>query len=40
MEKNINIKSSKLICLTVRFRNIEEEEANRITEVLWTKIKI
>ena len=41
MDLNIikNIKSSMLTCFKIRYHNIEEDEAKRITEVLWTKIK-
>ena len=37
-EQNIIAKQSKLIGLTIRFRNIDEDEANRLMKELWTKI--
>ena len=37
-DQNINAKQSELICLTIRFHNIEEDEANRLMKELWTKI--
>ena len=38
MDGNINIESSKLISLIIRLHNIEEDEANRTMEKLWTQI--
>ena len=37
-DQNINAKQSELICLIIRFHNIEEDEANRLMKELWTKI--
>ena len=37
-DQNINTKQSKLICLIIRFHNIDEDEANRLMKELWTKI--
>ena len=37
-DHNINVKQSKLICLTIRLHNIEEDEVNRLMKELWTKI--
>ena len=39
-DKNINSKQSKLICLKIRFHNIDRDEANRLMKKLWTKIEI
>ena len=37
-DQNIDAKQSKLICLKIRFHNIDEDEANRLMKELWTKI--
>ena len=37
-DQNINAKQSELICLKIRFHNIDEDEANRLMKELWTKI--
>ena len=37
-EQNIMAKQSKLVCLIIRFHNIDEDEANRLMKELWTKI--
>ena len=36
-EQNIIAKQTKLICLIIRFHNIDEDEANKLMEELWTK---
>ena len=37
-DQNIIAKQSELNCLIIRFRNIEEDEANRLMKELRTKI--
>ena len=37
-DQNINAKQSILICLKIRFHNMEEHEANRIMKELRTEI--
>ena len=37
-DRNVNANQKELICLIIRFHNIDEDEANRLMKELWNKI--